>query len=139
MQKHPKTVITITKGCLTLHKGIRRRLPLQPSEVDQVNDQGNVLPGAWRQHVRLTDNRNVAEYQTSQQARVQRNYLCGYYNAPVGAVPWQQRSTELNRHHQPRPQPDRVRCGFNIPQVSSDSDPDTETFSYCIYCIVYIL
>lgn len=118
MQQHPKTVTTITKGCLTLHNIIRKRQPLQPGEADHVDDQGNVVPGAWRQHVRLTSNRNVVGNQTMRQAKIQRNYLCDYYNAPVGAVPWQQRAVELNRYHQVQAQPQ------SDADSGSDSDVD---------------
>ena len=54
MQQPPKTVSTVTRGCLTLHNVIRKRMPLQADEVDIVDEQGNVVQkGAWHQNVEL--------------------------------------------------------------------------------------
>ena len=99
MQQEPTTVVTIVKGCLTLHNIIRRRNPLQPGEVDQEDADGNIVAGAWRDGAQLTDNRNLVGNQTTRVAKVQRNNLCDYYNNPVGSVPWQDRVVQLNRYH----------------------------------------
>lgn len=97
MQQEPTTVVTIVKGCLTMHNIIRRRNPLQAGEVDQEDADGNVVPGAWREGAQLTDNRNIVGNQTMRQAKIQRNNLCDYYNNPVGSVPWQERAVQLRR------------------------------------------
>lgn len=103
MQHPPESVTIITKACLTLHNVLRRRMPLRPGEVDEVDDQGNVVPGAWRDHAQLTDNNNLRGNHNMQQGKILRNYLKDYYNAPVGAVGWQERQVALNRHHHPPP------------------------------------
>jgi len=88
-QQQPATVISIVKGCLTLHNIIRDRIPLRPGEVDQENEDGEIIPGSWRDGVELTDNRNLIGNRNKREAKAQRNYLCDYYNSRVGAVPWQ--------------------------------------------------
>jgi hypothetical protein len=107
MQQVPTTVTTIVKGCLTLHNVHRRRHPLRAGEVDQEDGDGNIVPGAWRQHVQLTDNRNMVGNRNKQAAKVQRNYLSDYYNSAVGAVAWQDQVVRVRRVE---------------PQASSDSE-----------------
>ena len=95
-QQKPSTVTTIVKGCLTLHNIIRRRNPLRPGEVDQYDEDGDIIRGAWRQDVRLTSNRNLVGNRNKQAAKAQRNYLKDYYNSEVGAVPWQEQVVRVN-------------------------------------------
>lgn len=106
MQQEPDNVTKIVQGCLTLHNVLRRRIPLRPGEVDGEDAQGNPVRGAWRDHVDLTDGRNIQGNQVTREAKIQRNYLKDYYNAPVGAVHWQERAVALNRYHRPPPQSD---------------------------------
>ena len=107
MQQKPSTVTTIVKGCLTLHNIMRRRHPLRAGEVDHEGEDGNIIPGAWRQDVQLTDNTNLVGNRNKQAAKAQRNYLCDYYNSEVGAVPWQE---------------EVVRVRPLLPEVDSDVD-----------------
>lgn len=88
----PKTAKTVVKTTLTLHNLIRLRHPqLQPGEVDREDNNGNIVPGAWRDGIQLTDNDNLAGNRGMRQAKVHRNYLMDFYNSPAGAVPWQNR------------------------------------------------
>lgn len=96
MQQPPTTVVTIVQGILTLHNIMRSRQPLEPGEVDQEDNDGNIVPGAWRRHADLTDNRNIRGNQLTVVAKIQRNHLADYYNHPIGAVPWQDRAVQLN-------------------------------------------
>lgn len=97
MHQKPKTVTCIVYACLTLHNVIRKRNPLQPGEVDQEDRHGDIIPGAWRENVILTDNRNLVGNRTKKAAKAQRNYLCDYYNSEVGAVPWQEQAVTIRR------------------------------------------
>lgn len=106
----PETVTNIVMACLTLHNVIRKRMPLVPGEVDDVNDEGNLIRGLWRHGRQLTDGQRRQGNQNMRQAKIMRDYLKDYYNSPAGAVAWQERHVALNRFHHPRqrdPQPRR--------------------------------
>ena len=101
MQQPPKTVCMIVKAALTMQDMIRKRRPLMPGEVDVVDEQANIVQeGSWRQNVRLYDSENTVGNRVMLAARSQRNYLCEYYNAPIGAVPWQRRRVLMNDRRQ---------------------------------------
>lgn len=118
MHQTPQTVTKIVLGCLTLQNVLLGRQPVRPGEVDAEDEHGNIVPGAWRDHVDLTDNRNVQGNQTMQAAKRQRNLLMDYYSAPVGAVAWQDRAIEVIRQP-PRP----VRA---VPPSGSESESDVD-------------
>jgi hypothetical protein len=81
---------SIVQGCLSLHNLVRARNPaMAAGEVDQEDDQGNVVPGSWRDDVQLTDPLTAGGNRDSRDAKNQRNYLADYYNSAQGAVPWQ--------------------------------------------------
>lgn len=105
----PKSCENVVLACLTLHNVLRRRIPLRPGEVDAEDGQGNIVPGAWRRNRQLTDGRNLRGNQTQVRGKQIRDYLKDYYNAPVGAVHWQERAIDYRRFQrlvQPRPAPE---------------------------------
>ena len=51
--------------------------------------QGNLIPGAWRQNMQLTDTEAATAGRPNYEGKVQRNYLMDYYNSNIGRVPWQ--------------------------------------------------
>jgi hypothetical protein len=97
MQQVPTTVTTIVKACLTLHNVHRSRHPIRVGEVDREGPDGNIIPGAWRDDIQLTDNRNVVGNKTKKDAKKRRNYLCDYYNSEIGSVPWQDDVVRVRR------------------------------------------
>lgn len=130
MQQQPKTVILVTKACLTLHNVIRGRDPLQPGEVDVVDEEGNIVQeGAWRQNVpRLLDGRNGRGNRAVGDAKSQRDFLCQYYNGP-GAVPWQQRRVLVNDRRQAEAEAqseDEAESDPESDRVESDMESDSE-------------
>ncbi|MEW8547456.1 MAG: transposase family protein [Candidatus Thiodiazotropha sp.] len=90
MQCSVASTISIVWGALTLHNWMRTRAPgLQLPEVDQEDGQGNVILGAWRQGRQLLDGQQRRGPLITRDAKTQRDYLCAYYNSPVGRLPWQ--------------------------------------------------
>ena len=90
LQQEPQNGIKVVEACCTLHNLLRVRRPrLQANEVDREDDQGNLVPGAWRANVQLTDPDPGAGGRPNYEGKVQRNYLKDYYNSDVGRVPWQ--------------------------------------------------
>lgn len=118
MHQEPQNVTKIVLGCLTLHNVLRKKIPLRPGEVDAEDAQGNVVRGAWRDEVHLMNGRNGRGNQNNNAGKEVRDYLRAYYNAPVGAVAWQERAIDVQRYRRPlppRPEP---------PRNSSESDSD---------------
>ena len=75
---------------MALHNLLRTRVPgLQAQEVDREDVNGNVIPGAWRQTVDLTDPNTVGGQRLTREGKRQRAYLSDYYNAPGHKLPWQ--------------------------------------------------
>ena len=101
MLQPPETVTNIVLACLTLHNVLRKRIPLRPGEVDDVDAQGYFVPGLWRHGRQLTDGRTRQGNQTVRRAKAMRDYLKDYYNSPVGRVSWQDDRVDLNRFHHP--------------------------------------
>lgn len=113
----PHNAEKVTLAALTLHNVLRRRIPLRAGEVDAEDGQGNIVPGAWRQNVRLTEGRNRRGNQVQNRGREIRDYLKDYYNAPVGAVAWQERAIDVHRFQRPvQPRP--------AAESESESDSD---------------
>ena len=90
LQQNPDTVTSIVLACVCLHNMMRIRNPKDMGEVDHEDDNHNVVPGAWRIDNPLTDGiSNFANNTTTQQAKLQRDYLAAYYNGEAGSVTWQ--------------------------------------------------
>lgn len=87
----PPHVRVIVKACLALHNLLRKRVPLQPGEVDHDDAQD----GEWRRGRQLTDTQNLIGNYALRVAKIQRSYLMDYYNSPYAALPWQDRIVDV--------------------------------------------
>ncbi len=88
------TVISIVLACVCLHNLMRSRYPgPQNAVVDREDNHHNIIPGAWRETVDIPEVGNAGRRGNfaTRDARDQRDYLKAYYNAPIGAVEWQDR------------------------------------------------
>jgi len=82
---------SITKACIVLHNILRSKCPqLQNRDLDQEDQNGNLIPGAWRDvgHMAEMDAAGRASRATRDGKR-QRVYLKNYFCSAVGSVPWQ--------------------------------------------------
>jgi len=86
----------IVRACVCLHNFLRDRNPAADQlVVDQEDDDHNVIPGGWREHVDFADMaQHVGGNRDTRLAKQQRDLLKHYVNAPVGAVPWQDRMVQ---------------------------------------------
>lgn len=92
LQIRPRKATKVVKATLALHNLLRKRLPgLQANEVDHDDDDGIVVPGAWRQGVQLADPLAVGGQHVTREGKRLRNYLSDYLNSPTGSLPWQDR------------------------------------------------
>lgn len=92
LQMEPDKVIRVVLGCLTLHNWLRMRRPgLQDLEVDREDEDGNVVPGAWRDDVQMTEPNQMIGQRASKEGKTLRNYLADYYSSPLCSLPWQDR------------------------------------------------
>lgn len=92
MQQKPKNVATIALTCVIIHNMLRTKSMREAAVAveDQEDDDHNVIPGSWRNDPPLTDGvSDFANNTATQGAKVQRDYLCAYYNSDAGSVPWQ--------------------------------------------------
>ena len=89
LQQKPQNGFNVAEACFTqVHNLLRIRRPrLQANEVDHENEQGNLVPGARRANVQLTDTEPGAGGRPNLEGKVRRNYLMDYYNSDVGRVP----------------------------------------------------
>jgi hypothetical protein len=92
------TVEKIVLTCCILHNLMRNQNIRQvPIDVDQEDENGNVVPGAWRRGRQMAEctppTRGHNDYKA---AKAQRDTLKHYYNAPVGAVPWQNKAVRAD-------------------------------------------
>jgi hypothetical protein len=87
----PNNVTLVVKACLTLHNIMRMRYPrLQNVDLDYEDDQGNLVPGAWRDNAVLQDVEAAGRGpRTTAAGKELRAYLKNYFNSPAGSVPWQ--------------------------------------------------
>ena len=90
MQQRPKTVETIVMACCILHNLLRTRYGrLNPNLADRENAQTHdLIPGAWRQDVRLARLALPGGNTSTRAAKEQRDYIKAYFNT-VGRVDWQ--------------------------------------------------
>jgi len=82
---------SITKACIVLHNVLRSKCPqLQNRDLDQEDEHGNIVPGAWRDvgHMAEMDAAGRASRATRDGKR-QRIYLKNYLSSDAGSVPWQ--------------------------------------------------
>lgn len=94
MQHHPSTVKLIVVACMVLHNMMRIRYPgLQNKQLDRAENQNRQLVlGAWRQGLNLTDIQRVTGPNTaSKDGKKQRNLIKHWVSSPAGEVPWQYR------------------------------------------------
>ena len=85
-----KNVAAITLTCVTLHNLLRNKSKSNVIIEDQEDDDHQMIPGAWRNDTPLTAGvSGFARNTSSIGAKMQRDYLCAYYNSEAGSVPWQ--------------------------------------------------
>jgi hypothetical protein len=91
MQQRPETVCSIVSAAVLMHNLLLSRNPTQASlDVDQENPQTHdIIPGAWRDDDALVGLERLAGNTSLKVAKLQREYLCKYYNSEAGRVPWQ--------------------------------------------------
>ena len=84
LQLEPDRVIRVVLGCLTLHNWLRKRRPgLQDLNLDREDEDGNVVPGAWREDVQMTEPNQMVGQRASREGKTLRNYLADYYQFPT--------------------------------------------------------
>lgn len=92
MQQNPDRVKLIVLAAICLHNLMRLRYPgLQNDNLDQEDEAGNYIPGAWRNDRVLQDVEAVGRGNLpNREGKKIRTYLKHYYNSEVGSLPWQQ-------------------------------------------------
>jgi hypothetical protein len=90
LQQRPENCRHITNGCITLHNFLRDRAPAGANDFDREDDQGNVIPGAWRANVQLHDPQAGVGQRSTREGKRLRGYLSDYYNY-YDILPWQDR------------------------------------------------
>ena len=91
LQHAVETSQVIVRACLCLHNLMRERFPnLQNADLDRDDDDGHVVPGAWRDAAVMREVDNVPRApRANRDGKRQRVYLKHYFNSPAGSVPWQ--------------------------------------------------
>ncbi|XP_062592693.1 uncharacterized protein LOC134254164 [Saccostrea cucullata] len=91
MRLRPANVMRVAKACLTLHNIMRIRYPrIQNADLDLEDDEGQLIPGAWRDNAVMQDVQAAGRGpRTTAAGKEQRAYLKNYFNSPAGSVPWQ--------------------------------------------------
>ena len=86
------TVQKVVSACICLHNLMRARYPLLQNQVmDKEDVEHHVIPGSWRTDAVLRSFRRQRGLNATTDAKQLILYLCEYYNAPNGAVSWQDR------------------------------------------------
>ncbi|XP_033118810.1 uncharacterized protein LOC117118352 [Anneissia japonica] len=90
-EQDPKTVESIVLACCVLHNLLRSRYPTVANDLmdGEDPDTHEVIPGRWRKQEALTALEYLKGNNTTKAAKGQRDYLCSYYNNPVGSISWQ--------------------------------------------------
>jgi hypothetical protein len=91
MQQSPERAKLCVMATMCLHNLMRLRYPvLQNMDVDANDQQGNHIPGAWRNDRVLHEMHHVAGANAANRdGKRFRVYLKHYYNSDTGRVPWQ--------------------------------------------------
>jgi len=91
MGHEPSTCRLLVTTCVILHNFLRITFPALQNRIVDTEDAGhNIIPGAWRRGLNMTDIDNVVAPNTgSLKAKKMRLYLKHYLNSPAGAVEWQ--------------------------------------------------
>jgi len=102
LQTGPLISRTITKCCVVLHNVLRSKCPqLQNRDLDQEDDNGNLVPGAWRDVGHMAEMEAAARAsRATRDGKRQRIYLKNYLSSPAGSVPWQEAAIGM-AHDQP--------------------------------------
>lgn len=88
----------ITQACIVLHNFLQSDEETLPESerqycptglVDQEKQNGEILPGAWRQGTDLRSVRRVGSNNYTRKAQSNRDLLCDYFNSPAGSIPFQ--------------------------------------------------
>lgn len=96
MGLQPANVTRVVKACITLHNIMRIRYPgLQNADLDREDDNGQLVPGAWRDEAVMQDVQAEGRGPKMTQAgKEQRAYFKNYFLSPAGSVPWQDAAIE---------------------------------------------
>ena len=99
MHQKPRNVEKVVLAACTMHNILRSRYPhytnylLDREDVDTCE----LIPGAWRDEDTLGALDAIKGKNVTRAIKGQREYLRGYYNSPVGRVPWQDRMMYVYR------------------------------------------
>lgn len=88
----PATACKVTEACLALHNIMRERYPgLQNADLDREDQDGQLIPGAWRTVGMLEEMQAIGRAPRENRAGKElRIYLKHYYSSAAGSVPWQE-------------------------------------------------
>lgn len=92
----PANVTRVAKACMTLHNNMRIRYPgLQNTDLDREDENGQVVPGAWRDKTVWQDVQAEGRGpKLTQAGKEQRTYFKNYFLSPAASVPWQDAAVE---------------------------------------------
>lgn len=92
IETQPANATRTTKASVCLHNLMRLRYPgLQNADLDREDDNGNIIPGAWRvQAVWEEVEQEGRAPRETRDGKMQRAYMKHYYCSEVGSVPWQE-------------------------------------------------
>ena len=91
MQQRPEGATLSVMAVMCLHNLMPLRYPLlQNMDIDGEDQNGNHIPGDWRNHQVLQELNEVAGgNRANREGKQTRVYLKHYYNSDIGRVPWQ--------------------------------------------------
>lgn len=91
MQMRPDNVeIVVTAACI-IHNLLLNNYPNSASNIADQEDpvSHEVADGSWREDKDLVGLEPLSGNTSQKQGKINRMYLCKYYNSPVGRVSWQ--------------------------------------------------
>jgi hypothetical protein len=91
MGHEPSNCRLLVTTCVILHNFLRIKFPGMQNRIIDTEDVGhNIIPGAWRRGINMSDIDTVVAPNTgSLKAKKMRLYLKHYVNSPAGSVTWQ--------------------------------------------------